>query len=57
MAQWGWGYVCGGEKQKEKKMKRKVKETYERKESKKIKKSQLNDSTIRFSQYFTINIK
>ena len=57
MAQWGWGYVCGGEKQKEKKMKRKGKETYERKESKKIKKSQLNDSTIRFSQYFTINIK
>ena len=47
----GWGYVCGGEKTREKK--KKGKETYE---SKKNKKSQLND-TIIFSQYFTINFK
>ena len=55
MGQWGWGYVCGGEKTREKK-KRNGKETYGRKESKKNKKSQLND-TIIFSQYFTIYFK
>ena len=57
MGQWGWGYVCGGKKTREKKKKRKGKETYGRKESKKNKNSQLNDSTIIFSQYFTINLK
>ena len=55
MGQRGWGYVCGGEKTREKK-KRKGKETYGQKESKKNKKSQLN-ITIIFSQYFTINFK
>ena len=53
MGQWGWGYMCGGEKTREKKKK---KEPYGRKESKKNKKSQLND-TIIFSQHFTINFK
>ena len=55
VGQCGQGYVCGGEKTREKK-KRNGKETYGRKESKKNKKSQLND-TIIFSQYFTINFK
>ena len=61
--EWGWGYVCGGEKTREKKKKKsKGKETYgmdARKEgnnNKKNKKSQLNVTTI-FSQYFTINFK
>ena len=48
--------MCGGEKTREKKKKRKGKETYGQKESKKNKKSQLNDIII-FSQYFTINFK
>ena len=56
VGQWGWGYMCGGEKTREKKKKRKGKETYGQKESKKNKKSQLNDIII-FSQYFTINFK
>ena len=43
-------------KQEEKKKKIKGKETCGQKESKKNKKSQLND-TIIFSQYFTINFK
>ena len=58
VGQWGWGYVCGWKKtrEKNKKNKKKGKETYGRKESKKNKKSQLN-GTIIFSQYFTINLK
>ena len=54
MGQWD-GDTCVEEKKQEKK-KRKGKETYGQKESKKNKKSQLND-TIIFSQYFTINFK
>ena len=50
MGQWD-GDTCVEEKKQEKK--KKGKETYE---SKKNKKSQLND-TIIFSQYFTINFK
>ena len=53
--EWRWGYVCGGEKAREKK-KKKRKRKFGRKESKRNKKSQLND-TIIFSQYFTINFK
>ena len=49
--------MCVEEKNQEKKKKRKGKETYGRKESKKDKKSQLNGSIIIFSQYFTINLK
>ena len=50
--------ICVWRKKKtrEKKKKRKGKETSGQKESKKNKKSQLND-TIIFSQYFTINFK
>ena len=51
VGQWD-GDTCVEEKKQEKK-KKKGKETYE---SKKNKKSQLND-TIIFSQYFTINFK
>ena len=54
VGQWD-GDTCVEEKKQEKK-KRKGKETYGQKESKKNKKSQLND-TIIFSQYFTINFK
>ena len=50
MGQWD-GDTCVEEKKQDKK--KKGKETYE---SKKNKKSQLND-TIIFSQYFTINFK
>ena len=32
--EWGWGYVCGGEKTREKKKKRKGKEMYGCKERK-----------------------
>ena len=57
VGQWGWGYVCRGEKTREKKTKEKEKKRMDaRKESKKNKKSQLN-ITIIFSQYFTINFK
>ena len=56
----GWGYVCGGEKTREKKRKEKEKKRMdarkERKKNKKNKKSQLN-VTIILSQYFTINFK
>ena len=52
----GMGIHVWRRKNKRKKKKRKGKETYGQKESKKNKKSQLND-TIIFSQYFTINFK
>ena len=57
MGQWGWGYMCGGEKTREKKRKEKEKKRMDGwRGSKKNKKSQLN-VTIIFSQYFTINFK
>ena len=56
MGQWGWDTCVDEKKQEKKTSKRKGKETYGRKESKKNKKSQLNDIII-FSQYFTINFK
>ena len=38
VGQWGWGYVCGGEKTREKKRKEKEKKHMDaRKESKRIK--------------------
>ena len=57
MGQWGWGYVCGGKKTREKKRKEKEKKCMDGwRGSKKNKKSQLNVIII-FSQYFTINFK
>ena len=55
LEEWGWGYVCGGEKTREKKKCKDARK--ERKNNKKNKKSQLINVTTIFSQYFTINFK
>ena len=59
MGQWGWGYMCGGEKTRERERERETRKDArkERKNNKKNKKSQLINVTTIFSQYFTINFK